>query len=335
MDAVLSQIDLIESKSFHDIFRSVKPSKYDIGIDGALKHIEETKMFYNILTEALTRDYEAIKEDFSTSSELDRSNDASIKTILGYILKFIEGICRLIDLFIKKIVGIFKKFTIRAKDVYLDNSRFLEKYGKKLHRIESATVEFFGYGMNNNLIMPSITTIMASQSIYQDAKLIVLDGKKVFEDNDTVDEYISKNRFLLLGDEHFISTTRIINDKDFQDAIKFKYYGAQKNLSYTVADALQTMSQYSGNVANVKSWTEMIKNQGDADLRELKILKNMAKNNLAYKDPTAVVKQLAMLTKYRTQAMNDQIYTFEVLMKYVDDSNLQSKSICIKALMEN
>ena len=335
MDAVLSQTDLIESKSFYDVFRSVKPSKYDIGIDGALKHIEETKMFYNILTEALTRDYEAIKEDFSTSSELDRSNDASIKTILGYILKFIEGICRLIDLFIKKIVGIFKKFTIRAKDVYLDNSRFLEKYGNKLHRIESATVEFFGYGMNNDLTMPSMTTSMASQSIYQDAKLIILDGKKVFEDNDTVNEYISKNRFLLLGDEHFISATRFINDKDFQDAIKFKYYGAQKNLSYTVADALETMAQYSGNVANIKSLTEMTKKQGDADLRELKILKNMAKNNLAYKDPTAVVKQLAMLTKYRTQAMNDQIYTFEVLMKYVDDSNLQSKSICIKALMEN
>lgn len=334
MDAVLSQNDLIDSKSFYEVFRSVKPSKYDLGVDGALKHIEETKMFYNILTEALVKDYDAIKEDFSTS-ELDRSNDASAKTILGYILKFIEGICKLIDFFIRKIVGIFKRFTIRAKDVYLDNSRFLEKYGKKLHRIESATVEFFGYGMNNDLTMPSMTTSMASQSIYQDAKLIILDGKKVFEDNDTVDEYISKNRFLLLGDEHYISATRFINDKDFQEAIKFKYYGAQKNLTYTVADALNVMHEYSGNVSNIRSLTEMTKKQGDSDIRELKILKNMAKNNLAYKDPTAVVKQLSMLSKYRTQAMNDQVYTFEVLMKYIDDSNLQAKSICIKALMEN
>jgi len=334
MDAVLSQNDLIDSKSFYEVFKSTKPSKYDLGVDGALKHIEETKMFYNILTEALVKDYDAIKEDFSTS-ELDRSNDASAKTILGYILKFIEGICKLIDFFIRKIVGIFKKFTIRAKDVYLDNSRFLEKYGKKLHRIESATVEFFGYGMNNDLTMPSMTTSIASQSIYQDAKLIILDGKKVFEDNDTVDEYISKNRFLLLGDEHFISATRFINDKDFQEAIKFKYYGGQKNLTYTVADALNVMHEYSGNVANIRSLTEMTKKQGDSDIRELKILKNMAKNNLAYKDPTAVVKQLSMLSKYRTQAMNDQVYTFEVLMKYIDDSNLQAKSICIKALMEN
>lgn len=334
MDAVLSQNDLIDSKSFYEVFRSVKPSKYDLGVDGALKHIEETKMFYNILTEALVKDYDAIKEDFSTS-ELDRSNDASVKTILGYILKFIEGICRVIDYFIRKIVGIFKKFIIREKDVYLDNSEFLKKYGNKLHRIESATVEFFGYGMNNDLTMPSMTTTMASQSIYQDAKLIILDGKKVFEDNDTVDEYISKNRFLLLGDEHYISSTRFINDTDFQEAIKFKYFGAQRNLTFLVADALNVMHGYSGNLASVKSLAEMIDKQGKADIRELKILKNMAKNNLAYKDPTAVVKQLSMLTKYRTQAMNDQTFAFQMLIKYIDDINLQAKSICIKALMEN
>ena len=309
--------------SFEELLVRTPPNKYEISAHGAMMNIYETQCAYiNIYKQAMS---EAILlSDESTNS---------IKKLMEIVGKLIDGLIRLITMAVKKLVGIFKLFQARAKDVYMNNKDFMHKYGAKLSTMGNISVDVEGYDMDaSKLISKAVTIGGESQSIFGDAKMIILDGKKYFDENNTLSDKLEELRLLMLNSDD----PRLVSNTDaFKKAVKDKYYGEFKTRTYSVNDALNQIRNYTNNVASIRSMNDAATRQGNRDIEELNRLKKLMKGNSSYQNPKELINQLNMLIKYRTQALQDTIYVFETVMQCIDDTNIQSKAVCILALQQN
>jgi len=282
----------------------------------------------NLLSEATV--------SFFTNTDQGKSG---ISKLIGYIAAFIDGLVKLIEFAINKIKALFKHFSARAKDVQMGNAEFIAKYGARLQAIEYAVVNFEGYPMNGEISSYGGEIGMMSGSNYSDLKAIILDGNKAFKDSNDISVQVARNRYSILGGNEFVTNATSISDNDFKNALVNKYYGQKGYYSYNVHDAVNMIKNYRIQYENIKHLNDLAQTNGNNDIRELQQLKNLFKSRTIQgrlglvKDD--LVEQLNMLSRYRTQTLQDSILAFGVILKFVDDMNLQAKAICIKALQEN
>ena len=263
----------------------------------------------------------------------------TVRRLFHYFCKFFDGLAKIIDFAISKIKALFKIFQARAKDVQMGNSDFIAKYGAKLERIAHVAVNLEGFRINTEITAYGNEIGMLAGANFSDLKMIVLDGKIAFNNTDDIDAAIAKNRFSILGSNEYITNSRYLSDVAFQDELHHKYYGRKLNNTYIVHDALNVIKNYRFQYENAKRLNDLTVTNGNNDIREIEKLKSLFKartiSGRLGLDKDDLVQQLSMLAKYRTSTLNDSIYAFSVILKYIDDANLQAKSICIKALQEN
>lgn len=313
-----------EQLNFENLLVQLEADDYPIGQYGAMMHIYETQCAYttiyqNLMSEALINQSDQGKSD--------------TMTLIGFLTKLIDGLIHLIVTGIKKLVMIFKRFSARAKDVYMNNTEFLKKYGARLNKIKDVMVNVEGYSMSNSNIIAKATMVGSeSEYIFDAAKMIILEGKPYFSSHNDIDRKINKTRLKILESSN---SSLVDSNNSFREAVKRKYYGDFKTRTYAVYEALDHMARYESSLSSVKSANELAVKQGNHDIEELNRLKRLMKGNSMYRNTRELVEQFNMLSKYRTQTMQDCIYVFETVMRYIDDTNLQAKAICILALQQN
>ncbi len=271
------------------------------------------------------------------SNELTATD--TLKTLTTYFYKFINGLCKIIEFAINKIKALFKIFSARAKDVQMGNADFIAKYGPRLERISYAKVNYEGFNMGTEITSMGNEIGLISGANYSDLKMIILDNRKVFNSPDDIDEFVSKNRFAILSSNQYITNTKYLSDEAFKNELYYKYYGRKGHYMCDVHSALDVIKGFRIQYENAKRINDLAIINGNNDIKEIEKLKSIFKSRtisgrlgIAKDD---LVEQLVMLSKYRTQTLNDSINAFGVILKYIDDANLQAKSICIKALQEN
>ena len=272
----------------------------------------------------------------------DRTEDpykeeSGLKRIIGYITKLIDTIADIISFAVRKIKALFKIFSIRAKDVQMGNKDFLAKYGKDLELVSHKYVNLDGFNMDMELVNSAHELKYGSDDIFKDLKMIILDDKIAFEDDSDIDAYIYENRNQILYGEADNSSS--INDKEFAQRLHDKYYGTRPVKAFMVDDALDIIKRYSDSIRSIEKISSRIQKNSDADIKELNKLKNSFKQRgLAGRfrgNKDELVRQLTHLITYKRKSTEDLIRTFELIMRYVDECNIQAKTICIRALKEN
>ena len=299
--------------------------------------------------EAMMTTYDIYQENIKLIKELnsdvialqEESRDAfSVARVIFKVINALIGLYRMAK---EKIIRLFKIFSVRVKDVYMDNDKFLNKYGAKLNRISYANVSFDkGYKMDmSNVTSGSEVGVLTSYN-FTDLKMIILDNKKVFTDDKNINYWVSQNRAAILGGTTYITNVHEIKDEDFKSELNNKYYGTRGPTTYSVSDAMNVIKNYRSmynSVSNMKTIYETIANR---EIKELEKIKQIASSNSSSKKlfrtrdtGNTLVDQLSKLSQYRTATLNDSIIAYQVILQYIDDINLLAKSVCIQALREN
>lgn len=277
------------------------------------------------------------------SEPLLEKSEFGVISVASIIVKIVNGLVGIYKKIKEKFKSLFKIFSARAKDVYLDNDKFLSKYGSKLNRISYAEVSFDkGYSMDINKVNKANEIGMLTSSTFSDLKMIIMSNKKVFDDTKDINYYVTKNRAAILGGGDYITNTNDIQDSIFKSELNNKYYGTRGRLLYTVSDAMNVIKNYKSMVSTASNMKNMSENMANKEIKELEQIKKLVSDKAATKKfartreaANSMVNQLTKLSQYRTKTLSDSIIAYQVILQYIDDINLLAKSVCIKALREN
>lgn len=312
---------------------NIAPSKYDISCEGAILHMIENNRFMEAINKAIDLDYEALKEE----SNIDAlKNSFNSKSFFSLIIKLIDALVGIIVKGVKIIIGITKKFLYRSSEVNKSNADFLNKYKDALNNIASVSVTMDSYKINDNLNNISIAIENLSDGFFAEAKGLIMDGKSVFADRHDMVLKLADNRYDILSNFGYgADVDALASDRKWRSEIEFACFGKKFKQTCSVYDALNVINGYDKNRKFVENLSARVKKKCDNDIADLNRLKSLIKGKSLYSNDKELIEQFKLLNTYRTQTMNDLVYTYEVLLKYIDTINTQAKSFCIKALQEN
>ena len=305
---------------------SIQSSAPSIGAIESLQHIYKTECFYTSLTNNL------LSESGSVFSYEDGRVVFHFGNLIDFTIKLLSYIC-------KQLKVILKAITVKANDVNLDNSRFLYKYGARLNKLKSLEYEMDAYNIDvvfNNPILHATNVGFNTKVSFDNARSMLLDGKKIFKTNDDLNNLIAETRAKMLGRDN---KSYLISDEAFKDMIEFGFGDKNSKRLATIGLALQMINSYDDRMKKLKIMNTNYITQAEQDIKELnrlkallgdkntKISRNMSGEDLKW--------QFDMLIRYRKQTMNDCMLIIGTLSEYIGNANKQAKSICIRALQEN
>lgn len=315
-------INVNPATEFYNMVNESIVSKYDIDYSGALMHIYESELAYNSIIKSI---------------QLDYMRESEVTDLGGFVIKLIDGLIKLIKMLIEKIISLFKKFSARSKDVDLNNNKFIEMYGRRINRIDPRVkISIEGYEMDaQRHVITGNAIAMSGTNAYLHAKDKILGQHlfsvvRYFKNKEDLNSKLSEFRHALLEEP---SKSSSVSDKEFADSLIYKFYGKKQKQDFLLDQATDTIRAHGLYVNSVKTATDLVRRQGDADIRELERQKSDVKRNTI--SDKAAIEQLQMLMNFRNKIMQDQLLALQTLMKYVDDINRQAKTICIKAMQEN
>lgn len=296
-----------------------------LGIISGLQRIYEIERFYATVTEQML---------FEDGKIFEFHNGK----LLFHFSNLIESAIKLFTVIARSIKTLIRAITVRTSDVRLNNNKFLSKYGKRLREIGHLEYDFQGIDLRHGVNSLSSDACFKSQVSFNNAKSVLLDGKRLFKNDTDLDLLIGKNRALLLNDNSVSLQQVCINNAMFKSLLDEKF-NAGEVYKITVSDAVSMLQGYDEHVTFIKRISSNCKAQADQDIKELNKLKDVLKKSnatLTNDVSTEEIKeQFNTLIKYRKQIKNDCILFIEMLSDSMDKSNKQAKVLCIRALREN
>ena len=322
------------NNDINELLNNIAPSKYEISTEGAILHMIEQSKFVRAINRAIDLDYNTLREE-TTYGEL---KDAFYsRNFFKFVFKLIDALIGIIAKGIKVIAAITKKFLYRASEVDKSNTEFLKKYGDKLDSIKNITVSIDnGYKINENISDISLAIESISYDFFSEAKSLLMKGKLAFANEDDITNKIINARCKILSNLSYNSDAKsLIMDRYWRDEIKNACFGDKTVVTYSVDTLMDVIKSFDKSKNFVKILSSKVTGRYKTDIDELNGLKKIMQGNPAYSNNTELIEQFKLLNTYRTQTMNDVIYTYETLLLYIDQINTQSKAMCIKALQAN
>ena len=285
----------------------ISPSKYELGIKGALMHVYENECNFNaIMKSAALSEMRYYNE---TGGDLFIQEAKAKSGLFAKIKAFFQKV-------IEKIKSIFEKFIDKLKQFKTNAADFVKKYKKKLTDKSIPSFEFEGYPYNMNGDWDNIKMENNIEKLYNGLTL-----EKV--DDDELNSIKEKNRGNIVGEDELTTS-------EFSKKLTEILCGEKTNLtidSAALLDSLKNLENSKMIISKIdKAKSEAI-NSINNSIKELNDLEKTLKdttstNNNSYMQKIDVLKSYA----------NDLTVMFGAEAKAASDMCKQSKSICIKAL---
>lgn len=344
----------------------VEPSKYEVGLEGALMHVYETQLNYNAMMKAVG--ISELKYYQETGGDLF-VNEA------GAFSGFLEKAKALFKKIIEKIKAIFARFAMMMRKYTMDDKAFVKKYrsdimakstrvrdfeyeGWRFEKLD-AYVKYLGDNASNfKEVVGALNTIGTdTYSLHADDDAINLksdsertlsaEGRnnekftaKYFNDVDDVDKYIEKKRGFIADD-----SGKFYDASDFRDAVKEKCYGYSKeSFKPEMAKELRYIEETKETVRTAeKTKKDIVDNLGKVVQALEKVITAANKSDTKYYNGTPNASDVdsikSAITKAASQAIDiakaesDAVtIAYGIAVGALKDRNRQAKSICVKLM---
>lgn len=341
---MLFNTNVNEAASVQIDYDAVEPSKYEVGLEGALMHVYETQLNYNAMMKATAlSELRYFKE---TGGDLF-VNEASA------VGGFIEKAKRFFKAVIDKIIAIFKKFAMLISSYVSDDKTFVRKYKAaillKQSDLDRGGFEFKGYDFSNldtavNKISTNAETLTGNTisstttAEQRDKDRGGIDHTyssqgKMYNTTDKEDTEIEKERGNMLGGKGELT------ESEFKDELKDMLYknDGKKDVLEKINLATQ-ISIISETRTNIKTVEATQKKIIDALKKFIKALENIQSSLIKEIDTKNADEKNAVLKgvnwKIRLAKSQSDNYTtaFGMIVGAYKDRNRQAKAICVKAI---
>ena len=263
--------------------------------------------------------------------------------MLSIIESTIEMIKKIIAFMLDTIKKIWKWFTVNSRDIYRSNTAFLAKYESKLADMLNKDVIINGYAMNKDIssIINNLTAESRMGSNNINIANIILGSDFKLNSKSDVDYYVNQNRDDILDLSVIGSRSSNKNlyksSLDFKTAIIQTLYGPQHLVAHSVNTALNIIKDYNVRIIMLNDTKNFIEEYGKRDIENLDNLKLkiMQGKVISSQYKPEIANQFNYLVEYKQRTLADFILTFEILAKYINDMNIQAKTICIRALQDD
>lgn len=130
---------------------NVKPSPYELGLEGALMHVYENECNYNAIIKSVG--LAEMKYYAETGKDLFLNEAGAIGGFFAKVKAFFKKV-------IEKIQAIFKKFVMVMNQYAMSDKQFANKYEKEVIRASLKDFEFKGYKFGNLSGMTDISKVI-------------------------------------------------------------------------------------------------------------------------------------------------------------------------------
>lgn len=263
--------------------------------------------------------------------------------IISMVSEAIEIVKKIIAFVLDSVRKLWKWFTINGRDIYKSNKAFLSKYESKLSEVLNKDILINGYAMDKDIstIINNLTAESRLGSNNINIISIVIGEDFKLKTKEDVDFYVNQNRDDILDFSVIGSRTKNKNlynsTIDFKNAMINSLYGPQHLVSHSVNSALNVIKDYEVRIVMLKDTKNFIEEYGKRDIENLDRLKFKIMNGryISSHYKPEITNQFNYFVEYKQRTLADFILAFEVLTKYVNDMNIQAKSICIRALQDD
>ena len=263
--------------------------------------------------------------------------------VLDLISQTIELVKKIIAFVLESINKIWKWFTINSRDIYKSNTTFLYKYEEKLSKLLNVDITLNGYAMNKDIstIINNLTAESRLSSNNINIANIILSDDFKLKSKEDVDFYVNQNRDDILDFSVIGSRTKHKNafksNLDFKTAMIENLYGPQHLVTHSVNTALNIVKDYTVRIILLNDTKKFIEEYGKRDIENLDKFKYKIMNGkiISSQYKPEIINQFNYLVEYKQRTLADFVLAFEILAKYINDINIQAKTICIRALQDN
>lgn len=343
----------------------VEPSKYEVGLEGALMHVYETQLNYNAMMKAVG--ISELKYYQETGGDLF-VNEA------GAFGGFLEKAKALFKKIIEKIKAIFARFAMMMRKYTMGDKEFVKKYrtqimskasrvrdfeydGWKFEGLDAYLAHLASKGSDFKEVVGKLENISSKTNEYtlnasSDKNYTAGEytynrniGGTDFEvaigylkDADAVDDYIEKIRGKVANDEG-----KSYDSSDFRDVVKEKCYGTSKE-SYK--PDMTKEFRYIEETKEATRAAEKAKKEITDELEKVvkaleKIISETNKSSTKWKDnddkyndgkKSAVTKAASQAIDIAKAQSDAVTVAYGIAVGALKDRNRQAKSICVKLM---
>lgn len=312
-EATTSTQEAMEMKLFDEKYAHIAPSKYEIGLEGALMHIYENERNFTALMKSIgiaevkyyNKYGSTLFEDAASTALTTTNNTAAKTTAKEAVSKIIDGLIQWIRTAIEKIIASAKSFKQQVIAYCESNREFIEKYEKSL---SGTTVkEFTGWKF------PELNDI--TPSFNQDKLVDLINDNVVHDDNK---KHYNVMRSDILG---------VVYDGDsFSKACMVRYFGSASKQTLTNVKCNEQLAIMKNGTLKLSMKAIALAKAAHANSEKLIGIMNKSTNIKEISDNwTGTVKA----------AYNDFTMAYHIYMKAIHSRVRQAKAICIKSLQEN
>lgn len=319
---------------------AVAPSKYEVGLEGALMHVYETECNYNALMKAAgLSELRYFKE---TGGDLFVNEAGAFK---GFIAKAKAMFKAVID----KIVAMFKRFFMLISSYVSDDKTFVKKYRNVILRRQDSIkdFEFKGYEFGNIDVkadlklsvkepdekIPDSEEFNKQQHNYTKTKEFRDEHEHIKSGGEEgLQEEIEKNRGGIVDKGR-------LDEKEFKEELKDKLYGNNgekttlENIS--LSKQLDIISETNENIKIVKKVQDKAIAAINTMIKRLEGYEKYVSNGITDKNAKLSNQRIAWVNYniklYKAQSADITVALGMMIQAY-KDRNRQAKAICVKAM---
>ena len=263
--------------------------------------------------------------------------------IIDFFKNMINLCIKMITFLIESMKKIWKWISINSKDVQASNSKFLERYGFKLAKMNHMSITDEGYEITKDIMALLNTFTVEYRNSSNDVSYItdILNGESAFISREDMLHALARNRSDILDIDKIGSDKNygavIKTDAEFKQYLRDKLYGVKHLVSYSINDCLNIIKNYDNRIDLIEATRKNIEIQGKQDIANLNKLLNSFINGKAIVPELKenAIKQFKFLIEFKQTLLQDFLIAFNEIYLYINEINTQSKAICIKALMQS